>query len=295
MEQFGSGNPGAYSEIAAKTHFDTAPDVTTRPCETFEQVFDLVAAGQVDFGFCPIENTLSGNFLPVYDLLLRRDVSIVGEFIAHDEHCLIAAAGTALSDVKLVYSHPHVLDQCEAFLKTLPATHVATTDTAGACQLIKAQNQPGSAAIASTLAASISGLTIIKRGIEDDANSSTRYIAIAKQAANPPSHVNAKTSMSVALRNQPGALFRALAAFALRDLNISKIESRPSSRAGALHTSTRQWEYMYAIDVEANASQQVMINALSNLEEFATKVKVLGCYPIFVPRGTPSSLSPFGL
>lgn len=290
------GTKGAYSEIAAKAYFENKPDLETKPCDSFDEVFDLVESGAAQFGFCPIENSLSGNFLQVYDLLINRKVYIIGEHASHDANCLVVHSGTKLEDVKVVFSHPHVLDQCDRYLRKLNVTKMATTDTAGACQLIKGQGQSANAAIASRLAAEVAGLTILQEGIEDDPNSSTRYIVISKTLVTPPSHIKAKTSFAVSLKNQPGALFRALASFALRDINISKIESRPSSRAGPMHSSARHWEYMYAIDVEANSSSELMKNAIANLNEFANSVQILGSYPVFQPKvGGSSYTTPFGL
>ncbi|CAN5835895.1 prephenate dehydratase [soil metagenome] len=183
--------------------------------------------GATDFGVVPLENSHAGSINDTYDLLVRHGVQIVGETIVRVHHCLLAPEGVAITDVDYVYSHPQALEQCEEFLDSLRADRIAVYDTAGAVKLIAEENKPGSAAIASEEAGAIYGLKVLERDIEDRADNSTKFVAISRSATDlmgPPQ----KTSIVFATANIPGALNVCLKEFSDRQLNLTKLESRPS-------------------------------------------------------------------
>ncbi len=264
------GEPGAFSEAAA-ARLD--PSAETLPCRTFEDVFATVASGAVSHGVLPIENSVGGSIHRNYDLLSEHALPIVGEVELRVEHTLAALPGVALEDVRRVYSHPQALAQCEAFLRSLRGVDiVATYDTAGSARMIQEGTLRDTAAIASRRAAEIFGLSILRDGVQDFEANITRFIVIARDAAplGPPD----KTSIVFALSNTPGALFKALSVFALRDIDLAKLESRPDRG--------RPWEYLFYVDLNASQHAAPCARALEHLAEFATFVRVLGTYPRWV-------------
>jgi len=277
------GEPGAYSEAAALEHF--GPETETLPCESFDAVFDAVEAGTRDVAACnaaacnagacdaglvPVENSLAGSIHRNYDLLLQRSLTIVGEHYLRVRHCLIAHPGVALAEIRKVISHPQGLAQCDRYLKSLPGVKSeAAYDTAGSVKIIKEQGKRAVAAIASRRAADVYGMAILAEGIEDDPANYTRFLAISRQAVDPGS--DAKTSIVFTLRNAPGALFKALSVFALRDLDLTKIESRP--------LVGKPWEYLFYIDFAGSTADKITSRALEHLGEYAPMLRVLGSYP----------------
>jgi prephenate dehydratase len=262
------GELGAYSEAAALEHFGAA--ALTLPCETFDAVFAAVESGACGAGLVPIENSLAGSIHRNYDLLLQHSLPIVGEHYLRVQHCLIAHPDAALSDLRKVISHPQGLAQCDKYLRSLPNVKAeAAYDTAGSVKIIREQGDPSVAAIASRRAAEVYGMAILAEGIEDDPANFTRFLAIAQQPISPGS--DAKTSIVFTLSNIPGALFKALSVFALRDLDLTKIESRP--------LVGRPWDYLFYIDFAGSTDDAVVTRALSHLGEYALTLRVLGSYP----------------
>ena len=259
------GEPGAYSEQAVFGYFG---QVETLPCESFDQVFIEVGAGHCEFGLIPIENSLAGSIHQNYDLLLRHNLHIVGEYFLRVRHCLIANPGVQKSDIRKVISHVQALGQCAGYLRALGVKTGPEYDTAGSVKMLKASGDRTTAAIASRRAAEIYGMQILEEGIEDNSENYTRFLAIAPQPIVPESE--AKTSIVFTLRNQPGALFKALSVFALRDIDLSKIESRPL--AGT------PWNYLFYIDFAGAVSDDTVQRALSHLSEYALMLRVLGSY-----------------
>jgi arogenate/prephenate dehydratase len=185
--------------------------------------------------------------------------------------------------VRHVLSHSKVLDQCELYLNRLNAARTPANDTASAAHFIMTRNMTDSACIGSVRLAEVTGLAILERDIDDDPNSSTRYILLERDRVSIAPGIGCKTTLAVSLNNSPGALFRALACFAMRDINILKLETRPSARAGALHQTYRAWEYVNLVDVEGAQGEGRVARAIESLNEFANTVRVLGSYPVFTP------------
>lgn len=269
------GERGAYSEAAAIAYFGKT--IETVPCTAFEDVFVCVETGQAEHGIIPIENSLAGSIHQNYDLLLRHALHIVGEKVFRVEHCLIAHPDTLMSDVRHVWSHPQALAQCEHSNKKLGAAIEATYDTAGSVKLLKESGRKDVAAIASKHAAEIYAMKILAEGIEDDSANFTRFLILSLQfdasssfMAEPANRAN-KTSIVFSLRNLPGALFKALSVFALRDIDLTKIESRP--------IPGKTWEYSFYLDFLGHEAEPVSARALEHLREITTMLRVLGSYP----------------
>ena len=261
------GEPGAYSEQAV---FDYFGPVETLPCESFDDVFAAVTAGQVDNGLIPIENSLAGSIHHNYDLLLRHQLSIVGEYFLRVRHCLIAVPGVKKSEIRRVISHPQALGQTVGYVRAMPGVKSeAVFDTAGSVKMLKESGDRTTAAVASRRAAELYGMSILEEGIEDDPENYTRFLAITPAPVTPTT--DAKTSIVFSLKNQPGALFKAMSVFALRDIDLTKIESRP--------LVGKPWEYLFYIDFAGSTENEHVKKALDHLAEYALTLRVLGCYP----------------
>ncbi|HEX9925283.1 MAG TPA: prephenate dehydratase [Anaerolineae bacterium] len=263
------GERGAYSEAAAVDFFGES--VQPIPYDDFDSVFEAVTQGEADRGILPVENSLAGSIHRNYDLLLRYELSIVGEIQIAIAHHLIALPGVSLADVKKVYSHPQALAQCEhSITKLLPqAERVVTYDTAGSVKMLKEKQITDGAGIASERAASIYDMNILQPDMHDDAENYTRFVVVARNAIVPEGE--AKTSIVFSTANVPGSLFKSLAVFALRDIDLTKIESRP--------LQGKRWQYFFYIDFIGSQYQEHGRNALNHLQEIATFFKVLGSYP----------------
>jgi len=262
------GEPGAYSEQAVFNYYG---EVETLPCESFDVMFDSVVSGQSDAALAPIENSLAGSIHQNYDLLLRHDLHIVGEYLLRVRHCLIALPGVKKEDIKKAISHPQALGQCAGYLRSHGIKAEQVYDTAGSVKMLKELEARDVAAIASRRAAELYGMQILEEGIEDNAENYTRFLAVGREPVVPKS--DAKTSIVFTLKNQPGALFKALSVFALRDLDLTKIESRP--------LQGKPWEYLFYIDFVGSTNDEVSKRALDHLGEYAVTLRVLGSYPRF--------------
>lgn len=266
------GEHGAYSEAAALAHF--GPQIRSVPCESFDVVFEKVECGAVEVGLVPIENSLAGSIHRNYDLLMRHSLHIVGEHFLRIRHCLIGLPGASRESIRQVVSHPQALAQCEGYLKNLAVRTQASYDTAGSVKRLAEAGDPATAAIASRHAARVYGLEVLDEGIEDDPANYTRFLAISQQPVRPAG--DAKTSIVFTLHNEPGAMFKALSVFALRDIDLTKLESRP--QVGKL------WEYLFYIDFGLALCDPRAEHALENLGEFAPLLRVLGSYPRHRPE-----------
>ena len=267
------GALGAFSQEAVRQLLGQRVEVV--PYTRFEDVFRALARGKIDDAVIPIENTLAGSVHENYDHLLNYDVRIIAETNVRIVHHLIAPPGVRFGDIRKVYSHPVALNQCLRFFARHPKMdRVPFYDTAGSVKMVMEEKTPDAAAIGSEVAASIYGGHILRRSIEDDRRNFTRFFLLntARRALPPRRHgARWKTSLVFTTRNTPGALFRALSAFALRDLNLMKIESRP------LHG--KPWEYLFYVDFLGRESEPRVQNALRHLRELADFMRVLGSYP----------------
>ena len=261
------GEIGAYSEEAAFHFF--GPSIQVKPCESLDDVFRVVEQGKTHFGVVPIENSLEGSISRVYDLLLDFSLRVWGETELRVIHCLIASPAARLDLVKRVYSHPQALGQCRAFLKHLDCELIPTYDTAGSVKMIKEQGITDGAAIAGTRAAEIYGMKILAREIEDNPNNFTRFFILAKQDSPPTG--NDKTSIVFSVKHKPGALYEFLKELSDRNINLTKIESRP--------TKQRPWEYNFYLDFDGHHEDETSREALASLEKTSLFLKVLGSYP----------------
>ena len=260
------GEPGAYSEQAVFNYFGT---VETQPCESFDLVFDSVTNGSCEAGLVPVENSLAGSIHQNYDLLLRHNLHINGEYLLRVQHCLIALPGVKKEDITKAISHPQALGQCAAYLRNLGIKPETVYDTAGSVKMLKASGERTTAAIASRRAAEIHDMQILEEGIEDDPENYTRFLAISKNAVQPEGE--AKTSIVFTLKTQPGSLFKAMSVFALRDIDLTKIESRP--------LQGKPWEYLFYVDFIGATHDEPVRKALDHLSEYALMTRVLGSYP----------------
>ena len=261
------GERGAYSEEAAFHFFGSS--IQVKPCESVDDVFRVVENGEAPFGIVPIENSLEGSISRSYDLLLDSSLRVCGETELRVVHCLIASLETRLDLIKKVYSHPQALGQCRAFLKHLNCELIPTYDTAGSVKMIKEKGITDGAAIASARAAEIYGMKILAREIEDNPNNFTRFFILAKQDSPPTG--NDKTSIVFSVKHRPGALYEFLRKLASRNINLTKIESRP--------TRQKPWEYNFYLDFEGHREDEAPHEVLDSLEKTSLFVKVLGSYP----------------
>ncbi len=239
------------------------------PRESFRELFEDVRERRSDFAVLPIENSLFGSIHQNYDLLQAHDVFIVGEIKLRIQMNLLALPGVTLRNVRHVYSHPQGLGQSDLFLRTLPNVTIHPYyDTAGAAKMIADEHRSDAAAIASIQAAEHYKLKVLRRGIESDHRNFTRFLVISRKAAKPKKH--SKTSLIFATKNIPGALFKGLAVFALRNINLLKIESRP--------LIGRPWEYLFYVDIQGDPGDQECAHALRHLQELTSYYKNLGSY-----------------
>ena len=264
------GELGAFSNEAARKLL--GDQVALVPRRTFDEMFAAVENGEAGYCLAPIENSLFGSVYQNYDLLLRHELRITGEVNLRIVHNLIAPREMELDDVRRVYSHPVALAQCQRFLAAHPRMEqVSAYDTAGSVKMLMETREPGAAVIAGAVAATAYGACVLLTGIEDNLQNYTRFWLLARaDRVNEPAEGADKTSIVFALDNRTGSLFRALAVFALRDIDLSKIESRP--------LIGRPWEYTFYLDFMGHTSEPRVQAALGNLAEFATSVRVLGCY-----------------
>ncbi len=260
------GERGAYSEDAVVRMY---PQAVPRPCRTLAEVFDLVDSGAVEHGVVPVENSQAGSINETYDLLLKHAVFITGELNLEVSHCLLALPDQTLTDIKKVYSHPQALAQCAEYLRTLGVDIVSTYDTAGSARLISEEKLQGCAAVASERAGEIYGLTVLARHIQTNPYNFTRFLSIGRESA--ARGRESKTSVVFAVKNQPGALYAALGALATRNINMNKIESRPSRN--------QPWQYVFYVDFDGHLEDATCRAALSDLLFQTTFLKILGSYP----------------
>ena len=262
------GERGAFSEIAAIKFFGSSIEPVL--CKTFEEIFKKINCKEADYGLLPIENSQTGGINEAHDLLLHQELFAVGEVKLKVEHCLITKDEINFKLIKKVYSHPQALAQCEGFLsKNLPHCQIIPVyDTAGSVKMISNLKKNNVAAIASNWAAELYGLKIMRKGIQDNKHNYTRFLVLSSEISPDPK--NNKTSIIFAVVSKPGALYKCLKEFALRDLNLTRLESRPSKQ--------KPWEYIFYTDFEKGLFEQSAREALEELKKHTTFVKVIGTY-----------------
>lgn len=265
------GEPGAYSELAAFEHFGSK--INTLPCESFDHAYEVLNRHACTHALLPFENSLAGSIHRNYDLILRHELHIVSEYHLRVSHCLLGVKGSKIEDIQRAHSHPQALAQCEQNLTKLGIERVAEKDTAGSARLIQEWSDHHEAAIASTRAAEVYGLEILRENLEDNPHNYTRFLALTKEPlqVKDPENGSYKTSIVFSLKNIPGVLFKALSVFALRDIDLTKIESRP--------IQGQPWEYMFYVDFIGHRQTINCARALDHLSELAAFIRILGSYP----------------
>lgn len=265
------GERGAFGDEAVQVYFggetDRRPE--PRPYRAFNDVFRAVAAGEVDYGLVPVENSQAGSINDVYDLLRQHDLFVVGEISHPVNHHLLCLPGQQLSDIKRVISHPQALAQCDVYLRDLGVEIVATYDTAGSAKMIREEQLQGVAAVAGSVAAHYYHLETLASGIQTIKNNYTRFIALGREPA-LRHEGEAKTMLVMATAHQPGSLYRCLGYLAANGINVLKLESRPSRQ--------RPWEYVFYLDFEGHREDPAVRSALADLAGHTTFCKVLGSF-----------------
>ena len=260
---------GAYSDLACRNAY---PAMTTLPCESFESAMDAVREGRADLAMLPCENSLAGRVPDIHHLLPESGLFVVGEQFQRVEHCLLGVRGATIGDLKRAHSHTVALGQVRRILKSLDLTPVVEADTAGAAELVAQWNRKEEAAIASSLAAEIYGLDILRSNVEDASHNTTRFYVMAKRPTTPdPATPHLMTTFVFRVRNVPAALYKALGGFATNGVNMTKLESY--MLAGQFSAT------QFLCDVDGHPEQPAPRRALEELSFFSSEVRVLGVYP----------------
>ncbi|MCB0164791.1 MAG: prephenate dehydratase [Anaerolineae bacterium] len=262
------GVGGAYSETAIYQYF--GPSTKTISCVSLVDVFTAVETRQADLGILPVENALTGSQPMAYELLMERDLRIQAEIIMRIQHTLMAAPGTKLSSLKRIRSSSQSLRQCEKFIQRYKLEEIAAFDTAGSARDLAEHPEADLGVIASKLAADIYHLDVLEEDIQDAPFNYTRFFVLGNE--DPPRAQRSKTSLIFSARHLPGSLYHCLGEFAERNINLTKIESRPRRN--------RPWQYLFYLDFEGHWQDPVAEAALLGLLRRAGFVKMLGSYPI---------------
>jgi prephenate dehydratase/chorismate mutase/prephenate dehydratase len=269
------GERGAFGDEAARIYFGQREArgasrlVQPVPCKTFADVFRAVASGEADYGLVPVENSQAGSINDTYDLLRQHDLFVVGEISHPVNQCLLCLKGQTLGDIKRVISHPQALAQSDVFLRALDVEIVATYDTAGSAKMLRDEQLMGVAAVAAAGAAEIYDLEILERDIQTIKGNYTRFIALGREPA-LREEGEAKTMLVMATSHQPGSLYTCLGFLAANNINLLKLESRPSRQ--------RAWEYVFYLDFEGHRDDPSVRKALAALAEHTAFCKVLGSF-----------------
>ncbi|MCW2248651.1 prephenate dehydratase [Azospirillum fermentarium] len=262
------GHPGAYSDLSCRSVF---PGMTTLPCQTFEDAFAAVREGRAALAMIPVENSIAGRVADNHYLLPEGGLHIIGEHFQPVNHQLLAPKGATLGTIRTVRSHIQALSQCRSAIRSLGLEIINHADTAGSAAEIAALNDPRHAAIASSLAAEIYGLEILKADIEDARHNTTRFLIMAREPKVPAPGTPTITTFVFRVRSVPAALYKALGGFATNGVNMTKLESY---MVEGRFTATQ----FYA-DVEGHPEDRSLRLALEELDFFAREVKILGVYP----------------
>ncbi|MCA1897011.1 MULTISPECIES: chorismate mutase [Shewanella] len=279
------GARGSYSYLAATRYCQRRQvDMLDLGCQSFDEIVQAVESGHADYGFLPIENTSSGSINEVYDVLQHTSLSIVGETTIEVSHCLLAKAGSKISDIKTVYAHPQPISQCSRYLsqhKDLRLEYCSSS--AEAMERVNQSPDNSAAAIGSVEGGALYQLESIEAGLANQKINQSRFIVVARKAVAVPEQLPAKTTLIMATGQKAGALVEALLVLKAHQLNMSKLESRPIPGT--------PWEEMFYLDIDANISSEAMQAGLKQLERITRFIKVLGCYPCETVKPTQLSNS----
>jgi len=259
------GERGAYSEAAARSFF--SEEIETIPLPTFSQVLESTISNNTDYSVLPVENSLEGSVGESYDLLYSTSLNAIGEIYYRIEHCLIGNG--KLEEVDTVYSHPQALGQCRDFIQKHNMKTVPTYDTAGSVRIIKKINKKNISCIASKTASQIYQMPILSEKITNNFNNYTRFLILSKKTNDETG--NDKTSIIFSITHEPGSLFRIIENFQKYNINLTKIESRP--------TKSTNWEYNFFVDFEGHAKNPQISKMLEKIKNETLFLKTLGSYP----------------
>jgi prephenate dehydratase len=262
------GEPGANSHIAAHEAY---PKLEALPCASFEDAFAAVSEGQARYAMIPVENSVAGRVADVHHLIPESGLFIIAERFVPIRHQLLGLKGATLEGLTHVRSHPQALGQCRKQLRDMGVVAVKTADTAGAAREIAELGDPKIGALASSLAAEIYGLQVLKADIADASHNTTRFLVFARDEQRASADTPCMTSFVFRVRNVPAALYKALGGFATNGLNMTKLESY--IEGGAFSAA------MFFCEVEGHPDQPGLRLALEELAFFSTSLKVVGVYP----------------
>ena len=287
------GIEGSYSEGALLSlfkdagflnNFQSFDRLVQMGFPTFDLVFDQLLNDKIDVCLLPIESNLSGTFHSVLDLISSNDVKIQGELQYSEPLCLLGCKGCTIEDIKEIRSQGLILDQCFKFINSTKFEKITLAgDTAEAAKQLSIENSKYVGVIGSKRAAKIYGLEVLKEDVQDDSIIITRFFLISKSGSsqqNIPRHQSPGTFLVVQCKNHPGSFFKVLSCFALREVNISKVESRASKRSASL---AKPWEYLLYVEIDGSIGDNAIVNAIENLKEYSVNVNILGSYPRFKP------------
>lgn len=267
------GKRGSYSNLAARAYANRyQKQFIELSCASFDQVFDKVRSGEADLGVLPLENTTSGSINEVYDLLQHTDLSLVGELAYPIKHCVLVNDQDDLSQIDTLYSHPQVIQQCSQFIRRLDRVHIEYCESSShAMELVSSLNKPNIAALGNEDGGHLYGLKVLKTDIANQPNNITRFIVIAREPLTVSPQITSKTLLLMTTGQKAGALVDALLVFKKHQIKMTKLESRP--------IYGKPWEEMFYLEIEANIHNKATQQALNELKEYSSFLKVLGCYP----------------
>lgn len=267
------GKRGSYSNLASRSYANRYnKQLVELSCSSFEQIFEKVRLGEADFGMLPLENTTSGSINDVYDLLQHTDLSLVGELAYPIKHCVLVTEQTGLNRIDTLYSHPQVIQQCSQFIRSLNRVHIEYCESSShAMQLVASLNKPNIAALGNEDGGKLYGLRVLKTDIANQPNNITRFIVVAREPLSVSPQISTKTLLLMTTGQQAGALVDALLVFKKHQINMTKLESRP--------IYGKPWEEMFYLEIEANVNHPDTQQALEELKQYSSFLKILGCYP----------------
>ena len=261
------GESGSYSEASARIQYPN-PNYSFVPFRSFRELFEGVESSNVDLAVVPIENSTEGSVNETYDLLVEKPLYVIGEIYQKIHHCLIINKNSSPDEISVIYSHPQALAQCRKYIQNRRLESIPMYDTAGSVKFIKETRKASAAAIASKHAAQIYDMKVVEEDIEDNSNNFTRFLIISKRYDSNTD--DNKISVIFSIPHTPGSLYSILQEFALRNINLTKIESRP--------TKNIPWEYYFFVDLEGNINDDKVSASLSAVKTATIFFKLLGSY-----------------